>query len=63
MERRIEELEIGMQDPNFWDDMKSAQDITQEAKYLKDRIDIIHNLFQRIDDVRHPNTNVYGRRR
>jgi peptide chain release factor 2 len=51
MEKRIEELEGVMQEPNFWDDMKRSQEVTQEAKFLKDRIDLVNSLCQRLEDV------------
>jgi peptide chain release factor 2 len=51
MEKKIEELEGVMQEPNFWDDMKRSQEVTQEAKFLKDRIDLVNSLCQRLEDV------------
>jgi peptide chain release factor 2 len=51
MEKKIEELEGVMQEPNFWDDMKRSQEVTQEAKFLKDRIDLVSSLCQRLEDV------------
>ncbi len=30
-----------MQNPNFWDDIKEAQKITSEEKYLKDKLNKI----------------------
>ncbi|SMC28746.1 bacterial peptide chain release factor 2 (bRF-2) [Clostridium acidisoli DSM 12555] len=40
-----------MQETNFWDDMKRSQEVTQEAKFLKDRIDLVDSLSQRLEDV------------
>lgn len=51
MKTRIEELENWMQDPKFWNDMDKAQEITQESKFLKDRIERIDNLAQRLEDA------------
>ncbi|WP_207651898.1 peptide chain release factor 2 [Clostridium acidisoli] len=49
--KKIEELEGVMQETNFWDDMKRSQEVTQEAKFLKDRIDLVDSLSQRLEDV------------
>lgn len=51
MNRRLEELENTMQNPEFWEDMKTAQELTQENKSLKDRIEKINNLGNRLEDV------------
>ena len=40
-----------MQEAGFWDDVQKAQEVTQEAKRVKDRIDKFKNLNERIDDV------------
>lgn len=40
-----------MQVPGFWDDINSAQIVTQESKALKDRLDRYTNLYSRIDDI------------
>ena len=40
-----------MQEAGFWDDVKKAQEVTQEAKRVKDKIDKFKNLNERIDDV------------
>ncbi|NME65897.1 peptide chain release factor 2 [Clostridium cadaveris] len=40
-----------MQSSVFWDDIKNAQEITQEAKSLKDRIDAFNSLEQRFEDI------------
>ena len=40
-----------MQEPGFWDDMKKAQETTQEAKFLKDRVEKVKGLFGTIEDV------------
>lgn len=40
-----------MQETNFWDDMKRSQEVTQQAKFLKDRIDLVDSLSQRLEDV------------
>lgn len=51
MERRLEELENTMQNPEFWEDMNRAQEKTQENKFLKDRIERINNLSGRLEDI------------
>lgn len=51
MEIRIEELENWMQDPKFWENMNRAQEITQESKFLKDRIERVNKLDQRLEDA------------
>lgn len=40
-----------MQEVGFWDDIKKAQEVTQEAKRVKDKIDKFKNLNERIDDL------------
>lgn len=40
-----------MQEMGFWDDVQKAQEVTQEAKRVKDKIDKFKSLNERIDDV------------
>ena len=40
-----------MQEAGFWDDVQKAQEVTQEAKRVKDKIDKFKSLNERIDDV------------
>ena len=40
-----------MQEAVFWDYVQKAQEVTQEAKRVKDKIDKFKNLNERIDDV------------
>ena len=40
-----------MQEAGVWDDVQKAQEVTQEAKRVKDKIDKFKNLNERIDDV------------
>ena len=40
-----------MQEAGFWDDVQKAQEVTQESKRVKDKIDKFKNLNERIDDV------------
>lgn len=40
-----------MQEPSFWDDVNRAQETTQEAKNLKDRLEKYNNTLSRLEDV------------
>ena len=40
-----------MQEAGFWDDVQKAQEVTQEAKRVKDKIDKFKSLNERIDEV------------
>ncbi|SHJ15648.1 bacterial peptide chain release factor 2 (bRF-2) [Clostridium cavendishii DSM 21758] len=40
-----------MQENGFWDDINKAQEITQEAKRLKDKIERYNSLVTKLDDV------------
>ncbi len=40
-----------MQEPNFWDNMKQAQEITQEAKFLKDRVEGVSGFISTASDL------------
>lgn len=40
-----------MQEQDFWNDLKVAQGITQEAKIIKDKIDSYKNLENRLEDI------------
>ncbi|MDZ4993945.1 peptide chain release factor 2 [Clostridium perfringens] len=51
LEKKSEELELKMQETGFWDDVQKAQEVTQEAKRVKDKIDKFKSLNERIDDV------------
>ncbi|QPW58088.1 peptide chain release factor 2 [Clostridium botulinum] len=52
IEKRVLELENRMQENNFWDDINKAQEVTQEAKGLKDRIDKYSNTKNRLEDLK-----------
>ncbi|WP_410170702.1 peptide chain release factor 2 [Clostridium felsineum] len=47
---RIDELERDMQEPDFWNDVKRAQEISMEIKFLKGRIDRFNSIESRIED-------------
>lgn len=40
-----------MQESGFWDDINTAQEVTQEAKQLKDKVDRFEGLHSRIEDA------------
>jgi len=40
-----------MQEANFWDDINKAQEVTQNAKTLKDKIDKFNETKSRVEDV------------
>ncbi|MGL4453880.1 MAG: peptide chain release factor 2 [Sarcina sp.] len=51
LEKQYQELELKMQESSFWDDVNKAQEITQESKRIKDRIDNFIGLVSKIDDI------------
>ncbi|MGL4990640.1 MAG: peptide chain release factor 2 [Sarcina sp.] len=51
LEKKYQELELKMQENGFWDDINKAQDITQESKRIKDKIDNFINLKRKLDDI------------
>lgn len=51
MEKKLSELENRMQEPDFWNDVSKAQDVTSEAKGIKDRIDKFNGLCTRLEDI------------
>ncbi len=48
--KRIAELENIMQEPSFWENTAKAQEITQEAKRMKDKLDRYSTLEKRLED-------------
>lgn len=40
-----------MQSPNFWDDIKDAQEVTQKSKDLKDKLDAYNNTESKLEDL------------
>lgn len=52
MQVKIEELENTMQESGFWDNMKRAQEIAQETKGLKDKVELVNSLEQKLEDVK-----------
>ncbi|WP_423219344.1 peptide chain release factor 2 [Clostridium lundense] len=49
---RVEELQNKMQEPNFWSDLKKAQEVTQEEKFLKERLSKYNSFLGRIEDAK-----------
>lgn len=51
LEKKVSELQNKMQEPNFWDDVEKAQEITQEEKHIKDKIEIYNSLKKKTYDL------------
>ncbi|WP_187117188.1 peptide chain release factor 2 [Clostridium mediterraneense] len=51
LEKQNQELEFKMQEKDFWDDINKAQEITQESKRLKDKIESFTSLVSKIEDI------------
>lgn len=51
LNKRLEELDNKMQEPDFWNDLKKAQSLTQEAKLVKDKIENYKALKNRLEDI------------
>ena len=51
MEKQLRELEFKMQEPSLWNDITVAQETTQQAKGIKDRIDRFNLVISRIEDL------------
>ena len=56
-EKRIEELEMEMQSPNFWDDPEISNKKMKESKNLKDTVDTMHGLLNQYRDIIQSNRN------
>ena len=51
MGKELKELEFKMQESTFWEDIKAAQQITQQAKGIKDKIDRFNLVISKIEDL------------
>ncbi|MEG0372239.1 MAG: peptide chain release factor 2 [Clostridium sp.] len=51
LEKSLQEIQLKMQEKNFWDNIERAQKITQEGKVLSDKIDNFKDIISRIDDL------------
>ncbi|MCH5263605.1 MAG: peptide chain release factor 2 [Lachnospiraceae bacterium] len=49
--KRIEELEMEMQAPDFWDDPEKSNQKMRESKSLKDVVDTMNGLIGQYDDI------------
>ena len=49
--RRIEELELEMSAPGFWDNPETSNKIMKDAKNLKDTVDLLNGLNTSFDDI------------
>ena len=49
--RRIEELDLEISAPDFWDNPEKSNKIVKEAKNLKDTVDVLKGLKTSYDDV------------
>ncbi|MEI3167739.1 MAG: peptide chain release factor 2 [Lachnospiraceae bacterium] len=49
--RRIDELDKSMEEPGFWDNADRATKLVQEAKNLKDTVDLYRGLEQQYEDI------------
>jgi peptide chain release factor 2 len=50
LNKRISEIDNYMSESNFWDDVNKAQELSQESKKLKDKIEHHKQLKNRIDE-------------
>ncbi|EJO5346247.1 peptide chain release factor 2 [Clostridium botulinum] len=51
LKNSISELQNKMQNPDFWNNVKEAQKITSEEKYLKDKLNKYNQLENTIEDI------------
>lgn len=49
--RRIEELELEMSAPGFWDDPEKSNKLMKESKNMKDTVDLCDELTQKFEDI------------
>ncbi|MCI9535937.1 MAG: peptide chain release factor 2 [Lachnospiraceae bacterium] len=49
--RRIDELDKSMEEPNFWNDAERSAKLVQEAKNLKDTVELYRGLEQEYEDI------------
>lgn len=50
MKKEIKTLDSKMQEPNFWDDIESAQKVVQKSKTSKDKVEKYEALLNRVSD-------------
>lgn len=51
LEKEDKELEMKMQESDFWNDINKAQEITQVSKRVKDKINSYKSLVRRFEDI------------
>ncbi|WP_194192442.1 peptide chain release factor 2 [Clostridium chrysemydis] len=51
LEKQVEELDMKMQEPGFWEDIKLAEEVTKESKFLKSKIERFDTLENRASDI------------
>ncbi|MCC8059570.1 MAG: peptide chain release factor 2 [Clostridiales bacterium] len=49
--RRIDELDKSMEEPGFWEDAEKSAKLVQEAKNLKDTVQLYQDLKQQYEDI------------
>lgn len=47
---KVQELQNKMQEPDFWENIKIAQQVTQQEKLIKSRLQRFDSLYSRIED-------------
>ena len=50
-EKRVEELERKMEEPDFWEDTEGSQKVMKELKMLKDTIQTAEELNRQFEDT------------
>ncbi|HCQ88766.1 MAG TPA: peptide chain release factor 2 [Clostridium sp.] len=51
LKKNLHELEMKMQEQNFWDDVNKAQEITQSAKTISDKIEKFDSVSEKVEDL------------
>ncbi|MBY0755766.1 peptide chain release factor 2 [Clostridium sardiniense] len=51
LEKQIIELDLRMQEQGFWDDIKKAEEVTKESKFLKSKLERFETLETKIEDI------------
>ncbi|MGL5869580.1 peptide chain release factor 2 [Clostridium chrysemydis] len=51
LEKQVQELDMKMQEPGFWEDIKYAEEVTKESKFLKSKIERFVILENRASDI------------
>ncbi|WP_414627201.1 peptide chain release factor 2 [Clostridium sp.] len=51
LEKQIIELDLNMQEPGFWDDIKRAEELTKESKFLKSKLERFNAIETKIEDI------------